>query len=64
MGLENYYEPALDFTALKNKIMEVLENYPTKEHLKNISDVFKVQYDNVQQAKIIYDCVMECGKHT
>ena len=49
---------------MKNKIMEVLENYPTKEHLKNISDVFKVQYDNVQQAKIIYDCVMECGKHT
>lgn len=64
MGLVNYYEPALNFTALKNKIMEVLENYPTKEHLKNISDVFKVQYDNVQQAKIIYDCVMECGKHT
>lgn len=41
MGLVNYYEPALDHIALKNKIMEVLKNYPTREQLKVISDTFK-----------------------
>lgn len=60
MGLVNYYEPALDHIALKNKIMEVLKNYPTKEQLKVISDTFKAQYDNAMQARKIYDCVAEC----
>ena len=60
MGLVNYYEPALDHIALKNKIMEVLKNYPTREQLKVISDTFKAQYDNARQARKIYDCVAEC----
>ncbi len=59
MGMLNYYEPALDFIALKNRIQEVLENYPTKEQLKKISDTFKAEYENVKQAKKIYDFLVK-----
>ncbi len=60
MDMVNYYEPALDSDALKNKIMEVLENYPSKEYLKKISDCFKSRYDNTQQAMKLLDCVVGC----
>lgn len=62
MGLVNYYEPALDFIALKNKIMDLLENYPKKTELDYISDTLRLRYDNVQQAGKLYDCVVRCIK--
>ena len=57
MNLVNYYEPPLDYMQLKNKIVEVLENYPAKEQLKKISERFKSAYDNRKQAMKILDYV-------
>lgn len=62
MGLLNYYEPALDAIALKSKIEEVLNNYPTDEQLKKISDIFKAKYDITQQAMKFLNVLVQCSK--
>lgn len=61
MGLVNYYEPSLDHIQLKNKIMDVLENYPSKQQLKIIAETFKAQYDSVKQVQKIYDYIVKCA---
>lgn len=58
MGLVNYYEPSLDSEALKNAILEVLNNYPSEKRLQTISDTFKESYDNTRQAMKIYEYVV------
>lgn len=43
--------PNLDYIQLKNRIIEVLNNYPSLEYQVNISDVLEKRYNKTQQAK-------------
>lgn len=60
MGLLNYYEPSCDSNSLKNKILNVLRNYPKEMDLNKISQTFKTQYNYIQQAQKVYNCIENC----
>lgn len=62
MGLVNYYTSPLDYIQLGNKIIDVLDNYPSKEKLKTISMTLKEQYNDRKQGKEVYDYIIECAK--
>ena len=55
MGLLNYVEDPMDEQELANKIIEVLENKPSAERLKEISDTYKKEYHYQKIAKELYD---------
>lgn len=55
MGLLNYYEPATDEHALANKILDVLQNRPSIEKLKEISEIYKKEYEYRKIAKELYN---------
>lgn len=53
LGMLNYYQPALSSEALAEKILEVLQNPPSKEQLEVISSRFRSEYDiQTQSLKI------------
>lgn len=54
MGLLNYVENPMDEQELANKITEVLENRPSPERLKEISDTYKKEYHYQKIAGELY----------
>lgn len=63
LGIVNYYEPAMDYVSLKNRMVEILTNPPTKDTLENISEIFKTKYNYIYQAKEIYEYIISSVKH-
>lgn len=55
MDLLNYYEPSTDERKLANRILEVLQNPPSKERLMEISEIYRKEYDYRKIAKELYD---------
>ena len=51
LGMVNYYEPPTDDTQLSRKLLEVLNNPPSKKELSNISDTFKSKYSVENHAR-------------
>lgn len=64
MGLLNYYEPATDEIAMAKQIKHLLQNPPSPEQLKDISQTLQKQYDNKQQAEKIYNYLKEVYEQT
>lgn len=60
MDLLNYYEPSCDSNSLKNKILDVLQNYPKEMELNKISQTFKTRYNYIQQAQKVYNYIENC----
>lgn len=58
-GLVSYYEPATDEKVLAEKMMELLDNPPTKEQLDAISATFSNLYSPETQWKQIYQLLVE-----
>lgn len=61
-GLLNYYSPAKDEVELAKKIMMILQNPPTSEYLKSISEKLKQEYNYKEQAKKIYQFIISQTK--
>lgn len=53
-GILNYYEPATDASKLAGKIMEVFQNKPGKDKLKEISETLIAAYDRRKLAQELY----------
>lgn len=47
--LLNYYDPPCDVNELRNKIKQIIEFPPTKEHLQNISNIYSRKYSKNNQ---------------
>ena len=63
MGLLNYYEPANDEKAMARQIKRLLQNPPSLEKRKEISDTLQKQYDYRLQAKKIYEYLLNIYHH-
>lgn len=59
MNMVNYYEPARDAEALKEKMVEVLDRLPSKEELARVAEAFSIAYNPERQAVKILN-VMDC----
>ena len=59
LGLVYYYEPATDSEVLSKTITEVLNNYPTKDKLQEISVKLSRQYSPKHQAEQIYNILTD-----
>ena len=62
MGLVRYYEPAIDDNILAETMLCVLENPPSLDELKTISDTFKEEYSpkhQVEQTEIVFKLALE-----
>jgi len=66
LGLVNYYENSRDEKELANKILEVLNNKPSKEELSKIADKLEKEYDQEriakQYANFIEEAIKEMNK--
>lgn len=63
LGLLNYYEPPMDYEALSNTIMKILNNPPDKKELEQIANRYLLEYDYKKQAKKIYEYINESYNH-
>ena len=63
IGLLNYYEPANDEKAMARQIKRLLQNPPSLEKRKEISDTLQKQYDYRLQAKKIYEYLLNIYNH-
>lgn len=48
-GLLNYYYPAMDEKALADKMLELMNNPPSKEELNRIASIYKEAYSSERQ---------------
>lgn len=56
-GILNYYEPAHNYKGLANKIINIINDYPDKKTLDEISNKFKRLYNPItQKEKILSEC--------
>lgn len=55
MDLLNYYEPATDERALANQILNVLSQRPSTEKIKEISEIYKKEYNYRKIANELYN---------
>ena len=62
MDLLNYYEPATDEIALANKIISVLQNKPSVERLKEISDIYQKEYNYQKIASELYSELLKISQ--
>lgn len=62
MDLLNYYEPATDEKALANKIISVLQNKPSVESLKEISDIYQKEYNYQKIASELYSELLKISQ--
>lgn len=58
-GLLNYVEDPMDEKELADKILFVLNHRPSRERLKEISDIYKKEYHYQKIAKELYDELLE-----
>ena len=63
MGLLNYYEPATDEHALADKILDVLDNRPSREKLNVISEMYQKEYDYKIIAQELYNEILTTVKN-
>lgn len=62
MGLVKYYEPAMDENILATTMLDVLQNPPSPQELKRISDTYKEEYSpkhQVEQTEKFFKQVIE-----
>lgn len=62
MGLVKYYEPATDEGILAETMLDVLQNLPSPQDLKRISDTYKEEYSpkhQVEQTEKFFKQVIE-----
>lgn len=64
MGLLNYYEPAIDDKAMANEIERLLTNPIPPNKLSEISRAFRKQYNNLNQAKKIYNLLVSLSANS
>lgn len=53
-----YYNPPTDETDLSEQILNVLQNPPSQEHLKSISEEYKQIYNTENQTKLLLEIVL------
>ena len=63
MDLLNYYEPATDEHALADKILDVLDNRPSREKLNVISEMYQKEYDYKIIAQELYNEILTTVKN-
>lgn len=60
--LLNYYEPATDERALANQILNVLSKRPSTEKLKEISEIYKKEYNYRGIANELYNELLKVSQ--
>ncbi len=58
LGLLNYYEPATDYKALSDKILDILKDPPTLQQRTEIKNIYSKKYNYIKQAQEVYNFLL------